>query len=168
MPPDVVNVVIAGIGGQGVLKASDIVVDAVFAAGHDVTKSEIHGMSQRGGSVHSDVRFGPRVLSPMVSDGEADYLVVLSADQVPVNLHRLRPGGRCIGPDDAAGLAIPNPRMLNVALVGVLSAHLPLGAALWEAALRKNLPAKVIEANLTLFHAARRKALGAVEDSSHA
>jgi indolepyruvate ferredoxin oxidoreductase beta subunit len=71
------NVVIAGLGGQGVLKASDILADVAFSAGLDVKKSELHGMSQRGGSVSSDVRFGERVFSPMVPEGEADFLLVL-------------------------------------------------------------------------------------------
>ena len=56
------NVVIAGLGGQGVLKASDILADVAFSAGLDVKKSELHGMSQRGGSVSSDVRFGEQRL----------------------------------------------------------------------------------------------------------
>ena len=73
------NVVIAGLGGQGVIKASDILADVAFSAGLDVKKSEMHGMSQRGGSVSSDVRFGERVFSPMVPEGEADFLVVISA-----------------------------------------------------------------------------------------
>ena len=87
----VTNVVIAGLGGQGVLKASDIVAEAAFRAGLDVKKSEVHGMSQRGGSVASDVRFGGTVLSPMVPPGEADYLVLLDADQLETNRHLLRP-----------------------------------------------------------------------------
>ena len=87
----VTNVVIAGLGGQGVLKASDILADAVFRCGYDVKKSEIHGMSQRGGSVSSDVRFGRRVDSPMVPPGMADYLVVLSEDQAEPNRHMVRP-----------------------------------------------------------------------------
>ena len=58
----VTNIVIAGLGGQGVLKASDIVAEVAFRAGLDVKKSEIHGMSQRGGSVTSDVRFGEHSL----------------------------------------------------------------------------------------------------------
>ena len=81
----VVNVVIAGLGGQGVVKASDILADAAFRQGLDVKKSELHGMSQRGGSVSSDVRFGPKVDSPMISPGQADFLVVVAADQVDVN-----------------------------------------------------------------------------------
>ena len=62
----ITNVVIAGLGGQGVLKASDIVADVAFGAGLDVKKSEVHGMSQRGGSVSSDVRFGEHVFSRAV------------------------------------------------------------------------------------------------------
>ena len=77
-----VNVVIAGLGGQGVIKASDILSEAAFRSGYEVKKREIHGMSQRGGSVTSDVRFGPQVLSPMVPPGEADYLVVLAPGEV--------------------------------------------------------------------------------------
>ena len=70
---------IAGLGGQGVITASDILADAAFRAGRDVKKSELHGMSQRGGSVTSEVRFGAQVFSPMVPRGEADFLVVLAA-----------------------------------------------------------------------------------------
>ena len=99
MAEKVINVVIAGLGGQGVLKSSDILAEAAFLAGRDVKKAEVHGMSQRGGSVTSDVRFGAGVLSPMVPPGEADYLVVLAPDQVDNNLHHLRAGGVLIGPD---------------------------------------------------------------------
>jgi indolepyruvate ferredoxin oxidoreductase beta subunit len=70
----VTNVVVAGLGGQGVIKASDILADVAFRAGLDVKKAEVHGMSQRGGSVSTDVRFGAKVLSPMVPGGEADFL----------------------------------------------------------------------------------------------
>ena len=95
----VTNIVIAGLGGQGVLTASDIIAEAALGAGFDVKKSEIHGMSQRGGSVTSDVRFGIEVLSPMVPPGEADFLLVLSPDEVEHNRWQLRPGGVLLGPD---------------------------------------------------------------------
>src|SRR5450631_3332878 len=98
MNSNVTNVVVAGLGGQGVLKASDIIADVAFLAGLDVKKSEIHGMSRRGGSVSSDVRFGPLVFSPMVPEGEADYLLVLEEAQVEVNRAMLKPGGVLIDP----------------------------------------------------------------------
>ncbi|HTS19527.1 MAG TPA: 2-oxoacid:acceptor oxidoreductase family protein, partial [Verrucomicrobiae bacterium] len=93
MKDDVTNVIVAGLGGQGVLKASGIVADAAFRAGLDVKQSELHGMSQRGGSVSSDVRFGSEVFSPMVPTGQADFLVVVAPDQIEVNRHQLKPGG---------------------------------------------------------------------------
>ncbi len=78
----ITNIVIAGLGGQGVLRASDILAAVAFDAGLDVKKAEVHGMSQRGGSVTSDVRYGPAVLSPMVPPGGADFLVVLEETQL--------------------------------------------------------------------------------------
>ena len=89
-PGKIINVVIAGLGGQGVITASDILADAAFRAGRDVKKSELHGMSQRGGSVTSEVRFGTQVFSPMIPRGEADFLVVLAGDQIEPNRHALR------------------------------------------------------------------------------
>ena len=71
----VTNIILTGVGGQGILMASEIVSEAVVQAGYDVKKSEIHGMSQRGGSVNSHVRFGKKVYSPLVSKGECDLLL---------------------------------------------------------------------------------------------
>jgi indolepyruvate ferredoxin oxidoreductase beta subunit len=154
----VTNVVIAGLGGQGVLKASDILADAAFACGHDVKKSEIHGMSQRGGSVTSDVRFGTQVLSPMVPDGAADFVVVLADDQVELSRRHLRPGGVLIGPDALAAESLPNRRSLNVALLGILSVHLDLAEAAWHQAILANLAEKLHETNVEAFAAGRRAA----------
>ena len=145
------NVVIGGLGGQGVLKASDILADAALRAGYDVKKSELHGMSQRGGSVSSDVRFGEHVLSPMVPRGEADFLLILTADQVEPNRHCLRQGGTLIVPDQVDINRLGNRKSLNVALLGVLSRHLPLAEEHWLAALRSNLAEKLHEANLQAF-----------------
>lgn len=72
-----VNVLMVGVGGQGVVLASDILSEAALASGFDVKKSEIHGMSQRGGAVFSHVRYGERVHSPMIPQGQADVLYAL-------------------------------------------------------------------------------------------
>lgn len=151
MPGRVVNVVFAGLGGQGAIKASDILADAAFRAGFDVKKAEIHGMSQRGGSVTSDVRFGPEVLSPMIPRGEADFLVVLAPSEVEVNRYVLRASGLLIPPDAVDEGALPNRRSLNVALLGALSARLELPEAHWLAALRAALPERLHEANEKAF-----------------
>ena len=145
------NIVISGLGGQGVLTASDILSRVAFTAGLDVKKSEVHGMSQRGGSVMSDVRYGERVLSPMVPPGEADCVVCLAAEWVDVARPRLKPGGALVEPallgDDAAGLG----RSLNTALMGALSAHLEFSREQWLAALRATLPEKLHAVNERAF-----------------
>jgi len=155
----VVNIVLAGLGGQGVIKASDILAQAAFAAGWDVKKAEIHGMSQRGGSVSSDVRFGTKVLSPMVSAGEADFLVVLDATQVANNRHMLKPGGRLIEPDSFGEGDLANRKSINVALLGLLSRALEneIPETTWLAALAANLPEKLQESNRQAFAAGRAK-----------
>ncbi len=71
------NILMVGVGGQGIITASNILSTAAMIHGLDVKKSEIHGMSQRGGSVSSHVRFGPSVYSPVISRGEADILLSL-------------------------------------------------------------------------------------------
>jgi indolepyruvate ferredoxin oxidoreductase beta subunit len=151
----VVNVIFAGLGGQGVIKASDVLADAAFRAGHDVKKAEIHGMSQRGGSVTSDVRFGPEVLSPMIPDGQADFLVVLAPTQVENNVQQLRKEGVLFPPDLVPESGLRNKRSLNVALLGALSVHLDLADEHWKAAIASALPERLLSVNLEAFQAGR-------------
>jgi indolepyruvate ferredoxin oxidoreductase beta subunit len=147
----VTNIVIAGLGGQGVLTASDIVADVALHAGFDVKKSELHGMSQRGGSVASDVRFGPEVFSPMVPAGEADFLVVVEPDQVSVNAAVLSPSGIIVEPSQFHAEKLRNKKTLNVALLGALSRYLEFTEEAWIAAIRRRLPEKLVEVNLEAF-----------------
>jgi indolepyruvate ferredoxin oxidoreductase beta subunit len=151
MSNNVTNIVIAGLGGQGVLKASDILASAVFLAGFDVKKSEIHGMSQRGGSVSSDVRFGKKVYSPMVPPGKADCLVVLAQSQIEVARPMLNAGGTLIEPGMIDEARLSNKKSLNVALLGALARHLDLADNLWHAAIHATLPEKLHAANLQAF-----------------
>jgi indolepyruvate ferredoxin oxidoreductase, beta subunit len=76
----VYNVLIVGVGGQGIILASDVLGRAAAHHGYDVKKNEIHGMAQRGGSVSSHIRFGKTVSSPIIKMGEAD--VLLSFEQI--------------------------------------------------------------------------------------
>jgi indolepyruvate ferredoxin oxidoreductase beta subunit len=151
VPSKVTNVVVAGLGGQGVLKASDVLADVALRAGFDVKKSEIKGMSQRGGSVTSDVRFGDTVLSPMVPPGEADYLLVLEPTQVEPHKHYLRPAGTLITPEAVNTDKLPSKKALNVALLGALSAHLPLPETEWLEALRAVFRPEFFEQNKQAF-----------------
>jgi indolepyruvate ferredoxin oxidoreductase, beta subunit len=159
----VVNVVLAGLGGQGVLKAADILADAAVRAGLDVKKAEVHGMSQRGGSVTSDVRFGARVLSPMVPRGEADFLLVLAPSEVEVTRPLLRPGGVLLPPTVVPADELPNAKSLNVALLGALSHHLPLPEAAFLDAVKAALPERLHALNVQAFALGRAAAAQAAE-----
>ncbi len=159
MPSHVVNVVVAGLGGQGAIKASDILADVAFRAGLDVKKAEVHGMSQRGGSVTSDVRFGPHVESPMIAPGEADFLVVLAPSEVEVTRPLLKAGGVLIPPDLVDEKALPNRKSLNVALLGALSRHLDLPEALWLEAVKAALPPQLHAVNEKAFQLGRDAAV---------
>jgi indolepyruvate ferredoxin oxidoreductase beta subunit len=154
----VTNVVLAGLGGQGVIKASDILADAALRSGLDVKKSELHGMSQRGGSVSSDVRFGTKVLSPMVPAGEADFLVVLAASEVEVARPLLKAGGVLLAPDLIPDADLPNKRSLNVALLGALSHYLDLPVDAMLEAVRAALPERLHAVNAAAFETGRRAA----------
>ncbi len=90
------NVVFAGVGGQGVLLASDVLADVALRQGLDVKKSEVHGMSQRGGSVISQVRFGEKIYSPLIAQNQADVIVAFEKLEAVRYLNLLRPNGLMI------------------------------------------------------------------------
>lgn len=92
----VTNILLAGVGGQGILLASEVLSDVLMLAGYDVKKSEIHGMSQRGGSVVSHVRFGEKVYSPIIPEGEADILFGFELLECYRYLPWLRRSGRVL------------------------------------------------------------------------
>ncbi len=69
------NILLCGVGGQGILLASEVLSTACMNAGYDVKQSEVHGMAQRGGSVVSHIRFGRKVYSPLIEPGGADIVV---------------------------------------------------------------------------------------------
>ncbi len=87
------NVLIVGVGGQGVLLASQILSDVNLKAGNDVKKSEVHGMAQRGGVVSSHVRFGKKVFSPLIPNGQADVILAFERAEALRWVHELKPGG---------------------------------------------------------------------------
>ncbi len=87
---EVTNILVVGIGGQGVMTATEILAEAAIALGHDAKKTEVAGMAQRGGVVSSHLRFGPRVLSPQIAPGEADVLLAFEAAEGLRWKHMLR------------------------------------------------------------------------------
>ncbi len=92
----ITNIIICGVGGQGILLASDIICGAAFTEGFDVKKSEIHGMAQRGGSVISHVRFGRKVFSPLMEEGSADFILAYEKLEALRYAHFLRKDGTFI------------------------------------------------------------------------
>ncbi len=99
MQDKITNILLVGVGGQGILLASEILSEAFMLAGFDVKKSEIHGMSQRGGSVVSHVRFGKEVFSPVVPEGEGDILFGFELLETCRYLPLLRPGAAVVAND---------------------------------------------------------------------
>lgn len=93
------NVLLVGVGGQGTILASKILSTGLLAAGFEVKMAEIHGMSQRGGAVSTQVRFGERVFSPIIGRGEADIMVSFEAMETLRWLEFLKPGGVVVAND---------------------------------------------------------------------
>ncbi|WKZ83151.1 MAG: 2-oxoacid:acceptor oxidoreductase family protein [Acidimicrobiia bacterium] len=90
------GLLLAGVGGQGVILASMIVADALVRAGNDVKQSEVHGMAQRGGSVVSHIRWGPRVSSPLAPKGSAEVLAAFEWAEGLRWIDYVRPGGAVV------------------------------------------------------------------------
>ena len=90
------SVLFVGVGGQGTILASKILTIGLIESGYDVKMSEVHGMSQRGGSVSTQVRFGPKVYSPIIGSGQADLLVSFEEMEAARYLKYLKPGGKIV------------------------------------------------------------------------
>jgi indolepyruvate ferredoxin oxidoreductase beta subunit len=99
MSAGITNILLVGVGGQGILLASEILSETCMLAGFDVKKSEIHGMSQRGGSVVSHVRYGTEVFSPIVPEGEGDILFGFELMETCRSLPLLKEGGTVVAND---------------------------------------------------------------------
>jgi indolepyruvate ferredoxin oxidoreductase beta subunit len=167
------KLVLAGVGGQGVLFVTRLLSETAQALGMDFISSEIHGMSQRGGSVVSHFRAGPNE-SPLVRQGSADLLLAFTLEEGYRNLAFLRSGGswvvNCPNPErldggiraylderkvrvctlDADGLARKSLRVANVALVGFATGRgaLPLPATALRATLEAVSPTSFRALNL--------------------
>ncbi len=187
------NILFSGVGGQGILLASELTALGLLAKGYDVKKSEVHGMAQRGGSVTAELRYGKKVYSPLIEPGEADiqvafelmeavrYLPYLKKDStVIVNTQRILPPAVATGqteyPEnllahlrerevrvvevDALAIAqeVGEVRTVNVAMVGVLSAFLPIDAPVFEEVIHNRVPKKFREVNMAAYVKGRQVA----------
>jgi len=110
------NFLLAGVGGQGTILASNVLAEVGLAAGFDVKKSEVHGMAQRGGSVNTHIRWdADRVYSPLVGLGEADFLLAFEQAEALRYVEYLHPGG----------LAVVNDHSIEPITVTSGGAHYP-------------------------------------------
>jgi indolepyruvate ferredoxin oxidoreductase beta subunit len=103
------NILVSGVGGQGVILASDIMSEVFMEAGYDVKKSEIHGMAMRGGIVTSHFRFGKKVYSPLIKQGEVDILFSFEQLEGLRWVNHLRPNGKIVMNDHKI-----NPPVVNL------------------------------------------------------
>ena len=152
MKNDTYNIIFGGIGGQGILKASEICGWAAVLDGFHVKKSEVHGMAQRGGSVESHLRFGKNVYSPLIGEAKADYLVCFHEEEHGRLKPFLKPKGtdllNCL---IKARESVTNPRHLNTFMVGLLAAQLPISEKSWLKALKIVFKKKILKENVEVF-----------------
>ncbi len=144
------NVIFAGVGGQGVILASKVLMEVSMKNGFDVKESEVHGMAQRGGSVDCHVRFGTEVASPLIPKGGADYVVCLELLEAMRKLDYLKPGARLI----------VNREQINPAPVEIGAMKYPDDI---EDFMKKNFPGTIIvDTTEALKEAGTKKALNIV------
>lgn len=169
------TILLAGVGGQGVILAGDILAEAAFISGLDVRKSEVHGLSRRFGSVACQVRFGTP--SPLCGHGAADVLLALEVREGLRQLPYLTDTGAAlvnrlwIGPKGEQSTAesrvcwvdgsncvraLGQPTGVNLFMLGVLAGLLPMIDAAWRDAICGLLPARSLSASLALFAAGQR------------
>ncbi len=180
------TIIIAGVGGQGVLTASDLLSDVLLDAGYSVKKSEVHGMSQRGGDVIATIKYGDEVFSPLPAIKNTDYIIAFEKLEGLRNINFLKDGGAMIVndfvweplpvasgaveyPEDvednlrkyssdltlipATDIAteLGNIRTTNVLLVGVLASKMDIDKEIWINVIKRKVPPKSIDLNLTAF-----------------
>jgi indolepyruvate ferredoxin oxidoreductase beta subunit len=102
------NILICGVGGQGILLAGEIISEVAMESGYDVKKSEVHGMAQRGGSVVSHVRYGEKIYSPLIRKGEADFIFSFERMETLRYLDYLRKDGTIIVNDQRISPTVVN------------------------------------------------------------
>lgn len=141
---------------MGIIKSAQVLSEALFKAGYDVKKAEVHGMSQRGGSVVSDVRFGSEILSPMIPHGEVDFLLALAEDEIEQHRPSLRENAAIINAAEFDPSLLPNRKTLNIAILGALSKDIDIPHQIWTDTITSSFPEKFSTANLAAFEAGRK------------
>jgi len=156
------NILFTGVGGQGVIKASDICALAALYEGYAVKKAESHGLAQRGGLVESHVRFGEHIHSPLIIPGTADFLVCLTEESGQEMAPLLKSTGiHFLRYYRALDSKMRQSRFLNTFFLGVLSTLVDIDCSSWERALKDRMK-KMYEKNNDAFYAGRTQAAALV------
>jgi len=158
------QIVVSGLGGQGVLFLTRVIAESALRRGAAVLTAETHGMAQRGGSVLSTIKVGA-FRSPLIARGTADVGLFLAAENLPVHGPLLRPNGALLVSTDAPGAwravdaasvarELGAPVLANLVLLGFAVADdlLCVGLNEIESTIRAISPAKLVDANLEAFH----------------
>ena len=165
---DTKNIMIVGVGGQGTLLASKMLGYVLLQRGYDVKVSEVHGMSQRGGSVVTYVRYGKKVYSPVIDKGEADVIISFEKLEAARWLEFLKKDGTIITNTQEVGAKVDakdflsiaqeagSAKAVNIALMGRLSTYFPeISDEQWQDAIEKIVPPKFLDLNRKAFEAGR-------------
>ena len=150
------NIMIVGVGGQGSLLASKLLGHLLMSQGYDVKVSEVHGMSQRGGSVVTYVRYGDKVFSPVIDKGEADYIVSFEILEAARWLPFLKKDGQIVTNTQQID---PMPVITGAAEYpsDLVKKLFDLPEEAWMKSLEANVPAKFLEMNKKAFQLGKNK-----------
>ena len=180
------SAILVGVGGQGAILTAKVLVNGLMKAGYDVKMSEVHGMSQRGGSVSTQVHWGEKVYSPVIGSGAADLMVAFEKMEAVRYANFLKPDGIAVINDysipsatvaagletypegcldkcytlDAAKIAMDlgSAKCMNIVLFGAMTKALELDDIDWEEIIRETVPPKFLELNLAAYRAGRAAA----------
>ena len=174
------SAILVGVGGQGAILTAKVLVNGLMSAGYDVKMSEVHGMSQRGGSVSTQVHWGEKVYSPVIGDGAADLMVAFEKMEAVRYARFLMPSStiaagletypegcleameanfRCYTLDASKiAMELGNVKCMNIVLFGAMTKALQLDHIDWEAVIRETVPPKFLELNLAAYRAGRAAA----------
>ena len=154
------SAILVGVGGQGAILTAKVLVNGLMEAGYDVKMSEVHGMSQRGGSVSTQVHWGEKVYSPVIGKGAADIMVAFEKMEAVRYADFLKPDGIAVINDYAmpsstiaAGLCQYPEGCLEAMTRALGMDHID-----WEQMIRKTVPEKFVELNLKAYRAGRENA----------
>jgi indolepyruvate ferredoxin oxidoreductase beta subunit len=146
------NVFLYGVGGQGIILASDILAETAFIEGLEIKKSEIRGLSLRGGSVSSSVRWGHKVYSPIIPVGLFNFMVILRGADSTIYPNRENVNTHVIKGTDKEYDELPHLKCANIYMLGKLSCHIDFKEENFIKTITENICSHYLQINLKAFN----------------